>query len=316
MDQNQNDQFNNLKQTKSKIIDCEVKDDKGLNDFQKLPNSVQIAIPKVGIERFRIPLRFKHKDGTVYSHDCEVGMSIYLQKHKTGANMSRFCAILQDQSEKEGTEGIVDQEFLKTILNRYRTELRDEESEALIPEADIKIKFSYPVKQPSLKSGNWGWQYYECELKATSTDRGDFINLQVEYEYSSTCPCSLSLSKQYEADYRAGKTTEGSGIASAHSQRSRATLNSFFRLEDFLYVEDIVALLRKAIPTETQSLVKRVDEQAFAILNGENPMFVEHASRRLSVVLDQEARLLDWNVKIEHIESLHSHNAVAFIHKQ
>ena len=61
--------------------------------------------------------------------------------------------------------------------------------------------------------------------------------------------------------------------------------------------------------------MKRVDEQAFAILNGENPMFVEHATRRLAAVLNQEPKVLDWVCSVEHWESLHSHNAIGVISK-
>ncbi len=53
-------------------------------------------------------------------------------------------------------------------------------------------------------------------------------------------------------------------------------------------MEDLVAIIRKGLPTETQSMVKRIDEQAFAIMNGSNPMFVEHATRRLSKVLNAD----------------------------
>ena len=63
-------------------------------------------------------------------------------------------------------------------------------------------------------------------------------------------------------------------------------------------------------------MVKRIDEQAFAILNAENPMFVEHASRRLAHVLNLEEKILDWEASVEHFESLHSHNAVAYIRKE
>ena len=35
----------------------------------------------------------------------------------------------------------------------------------------------------------------------------------------------------------------------------------------------------KAVPTETQVMVKREDEQAFAELNAANPIFVEDAAR-------------------------------------
>jgi GTP cyclohydrolase I len=123
------------------------------------------------------------------------------------------------------------------------------------------------------------------------------------------------MAKQYEQDYRDGKTSEGSGIATAHSQRSNAKTEIVFDVEDDISIEELVTILRSALPTETQSLVKRLDEQAFAILNGENPIFVEHVARRLSQALDSEKRILDWNVHIEHWESLHSHNAVAYISK-
>ncbi|MAX67381.1 MAG: GTP cyclohydrolase, partial [Halobacteriovoraceae bacterium] len=54
---------------------------------------------------------------------------------------------------------------------------------------------------------------------------------------------------------------------------------------------------------------------AFAILNGTHPMFVEHATKRVSKVLNAQEYIKDWLVELEHIESLHSHNAAAVIYK-
>lgn len=302
-----------LRNKKEDIMNPGIKDASGLNDFQKKPNEVHITIPKVGIERFRIPLNFEHADGSVMSHDAEASMFIFLESHKTGANMSRFCNILQAQS----AEKVINLQFFKDILRKYRTDLRDYEDEPLMPKAHLKLDFKYPVKQQSLKSGNWGWQYYECEWEGIE-DKTDQVLMQltIRYEYSSTCPCSLSMSKQYEKEYREGKTTEGSGIASAHSQRSIATIKVTHDANTEFHIEDLIGLCRQALPTETQSLVKRVDEQAFAILNGDNPMFVEHATRRISTIFNECDRLLDWEAKVEHIESLHSHNAVAYIRKE
>lgn len=227
--------------------------------------------------------------------------------------MSRFCNILQNQGEAD----IVNSKFFSTVLRRYRTELRDYDNESLIPQSHLKLKFKYPVKQQSLKSGNWGWQYYEIDMEGIENAKDQaFINLTLQYEYSSTCPCSLSMSKQYEQEYRNGETTEGSGIASAHSQRSVATITVTYSPETDFHIEDLVGLMRIALPTETQSLVKRLDEQAFAILNGDNPMFVEHSTRRISTVLNQDNRIIDWEAKVEHLESLHSHNAVGYIRKE
>ncbi|AYF45328.1 MULTISPECIES: GTP cyclohydrolase FolE2 [Halobacteriovorax] len=302
-----------LRNSSEDILNCQIKDDTGLNDFQKTANDVHIAIPKVGIERFRIPLNFEHRDGSVRSTDAQASMFVFLEAHKTGANMSRFCNILQ----AEGLEKNVNNEFFATVLRRYRTDLRDYDTEPLIPQAHLTLDFNYPVKQQSLKSGNWGWQYYNVSMEGIEGRDGiPYINLTLKYEYSSTCPCSLSMSKQYEEQYRNGETTEGSGIASAHSQRSVATITVKYKAESKFHVEDLIELMRIALPTETQSLVKRLDEQAFAILNGDNPMFVEHSTRRISEVLNSEKEILDWQAKVEHLESLHSHNAVGYIRKE
>jgi GTP cyclohydrolase I len=139
--------------------------------------------------------------------------------------------------------------------------------------------------------------------------------MTLTYEYSSTCPCSLSMAKQYEMDYQAGRTTEGSGIGVPHSQRSTLKAKVQIDPSQDIFIEDLIILLKEAIPTETQSLVKRLDEQAFAILNGSHPMFVEHATKRLYKVLNKTEFIKDWICQLEHLESLHSHNAAAVIYK-
>ena len=294
------------------ILDCPAKDESGLHDFQKLPNIHGGAIPRVGIERFRIPITLHHPEGQIMGHDAEASMFVSLRSDKTGVNMSRLCAILQE----ELALGPVDKPTLKTILKRYRRELRDSSEEALLTRSELGLKFRYPTRQKSLRSQNWGWQYYAVEILASEReDVGFSLELTLKYEYSSTCPCSLSMAKQYERDFRQGKVTEGSGIATAHGQRSCATVTCCISPEGHFFVEELVALMRKAIPTETQALVKRVDEQAFAIINGENPMFVEHVARRLDHAFEREAHIFDWKAKIEHFESLHGHNAVAYTQK-
>jgi len=296
-----------------RVLNCEVKDQTGLNDFQKLPSLQQVSIPRVGIERFRLPLTFENSSGDITHHDAHASMFIYLDGSKTGANMSRFCAILQEEAAKAP----INADFFKLLLGRYRSDLRDFDSEDLISKSELELCFNYALKQKSLKSNNWGWQYYDCKIKGIQTKSGHtLIDLTVNYEYSSTCPCSLSMAKQYEEDFRNGKTDEGNGIATAHSQRSNAEVTITFDVENWISIEQLVSMLRNAIPTETQSLVKRLDEQAFAILNGENPMFVEHVARRLNKELDNKENILNWSARIEHFESLHSHNAVAYIQKE
>jgi len=67
--------------------------------------------------------------------------------------------------------------------------------------------------------------------------------------------------------------------------------------------------------TPVQTAVKREDEQAFALANGGNLMFCEDAARRIQHALDTDDRIADFHVRLEHQESLHPHDAVAYASK-
>ena len=82
-----------------------------------------------------------------------------------------------------------------------------------------------------------------------------------------------------------------------------------------LFIEQVHAMALEALKTETQVMVKREDEQAFAELNGAYPKFVEDAARLLFAELDKNQSVVDFQVSCAHLESLHSHDAVAVIQK-
>jgi GTP cyclohydrolase IB len=65
-----------------------------------------------------------------------------------------------------------------------------------------------------------------------------------------------------------------------------------------------------------QTAVKRVDEQEFAKLNGQNLMFCEDSARRLKRALDGQPCYQDFWLRVNHLESLHAHNAVAIATKE
>ena len=75
------------------------------------------------------------------------------------------------------------------------------------------------------------------------------------------------------------------------------------------------ALCLRALQTETQVMVKREDEQAFAELNGAHLKFVEDAARLLYREFDADKRIRDFQIACSHLESLHSHDAVSVICK-
>jgi GTP cyclohydrolase I len=162
--------------------------------------------------------------------------------------------------------------------------------------------------QPSLRSGLEGFQFYDVAFEGVMTDDGHYRRfIQFDFVYSSACPCSAELA-EHARDHRGAYTVP-------HSQRSKARLTIEEAEGKKIWIEDLHALCLRALRTETQVMVKREDEQAFAELNGAHLKFVEDAARLLYAELAQDRRIADFQIACSHQESLHSHDAVSVICK-
>jgi GTP cyclohydrolase I len=129
--------------------------------------------------------------------------------------------------------------------------------------------------------------------------------MHLDFTYSSACPCSYELSVHANL---------ARGVAAVpHSQRSVAKLSVAYDAD--FWIEDLVDIARDTLQTETQVMVKREDEQAFAELNAANLKFVEDAVRLLYQGLDSDERIEDFRVFASHKESLHSHDAISVLVK-
>ena len=174
--------------------------------------------------------------------------------------------------------------------------------------AGIKISFQYPMKQKSLRSGLEGWQYYNCAYEARLDDLDRLRRIvHFEFVYSTACPCSAELSEHARINRDV--------YCVPHSQRSKAKISVELAKDSVLFIEDLHKHCADALKTETQVMVKREDEQAFAELNGAYVKFVEDAARLLYAALDSDPRIADFEAACIHLESLHSHDAVSVICK-
>jgi GTP cyclohydrolase I len=268
-----------------------------LPDLQNGPESLikgaRTGIQHVGISNFRLPVRFRARSGGELTLETAVTGSVSLEANKKGINMSRIMRSFYKHAEQSFSF-----EVIGGVLDSYLADLESYD-------ARIQMRLNYPMLKPSLRSGLEGWQYYNVALEMVrNQDRAQRI-VHLDYVYSSTCPCSLELSEH-------ARRTRGQ-IATPHSQRSVARVSVELTGEDWLWFEDIVDLCNAAIPTETQVMVKREDEQAFAELNGANPIFVEDAVRLLCERLQADPRIGDFRVVASHQESLHSHDAVSVL---
>jgi GTP cyclohydrolase I len=90
-------------------------------------------------------------------------------------------------------------------------------------------------------------------------------------------------------------------------------------LDDFIDEFPLSVIINDAeaaLGTAVQTAVKRADEQAFALANGQNLMFCEDAARRLNLALRRTPGISAFQLRVIHAESLHAHDAVAESHWQ
>jgi GTP cyclohydrolase I len=253
-----------------------------------------VPIQQVGISNFRLPLKFKRREGAPIMLEASIDGYVSLEMDKKGINMSRIMRTFYKFQEK-----VFQLNSLEEILHAYKDDLDSQES-------FLRISFNYPLLTDSLRSGLKGYQYYKVSFEGHLDTYNQFHKyMHLSFEYSSACPCS------YELAEHARKTRDIAAIP--HSQRSVADVT--VALKDEFFVEDLVQICRNALKTETQVMVKREDEQAFAEMNGAFQKFVEDAARLLYDELDSYNSIRDFVVRCIHMESLHSHDAVSRICK-
>jgi GTP cyclohydrolase I len=269
-----------------------------LPDLQNGPASLiegaDVPIQQVGISDFKLPLKYPRPDGELLTLETSVDGYVGLEAGKKGINMSRIMRSFYDFKDD-----VFHPDKLEEVLRTYRQDLDSQT-------AYLRLSFNYPIMKESLRSGLEGYQYYNVGIEGTMDEEGNFRKfMHLDFEYSSACPCSYELSEH------AREEREVASIP--HSQRSVASMT--VELDEELFVEELVQHCRDALMTETQVMVKREDEQAFAEMNGAFQKFVEDAARLLYEELNDEERIIDFSIRCVHMESLHSHDAVSRICK-
>lgn len=257
---------------------------------------------------------------------CEVDVFVDLSDPKAkGIHMSRlYLAVSEDLKSQKLSKDLIYDLLVKLISEQQGKSLQ----------AKIKIKFNLSMMRKALVSQTFGERHYPIELEAVATKVGDDYHFELEASfkalYSSTCPCSAALSRQLiqenwkkfsdqkdsvsAEEVSAWLNKETSMVATPHAQRSEAHLKLRPKEFDEALIRGWIEVLeRQVLKTPVQTAVKREDEQEFARLNGTNLMFCEDAARRVASWLDNNKEILAYWAKMEHRESLHSHNAVSEI---
>jgi GTP cyclohydrolase I len=300
------------------------------NTAQALPDvarqaQTQVAgtLDWVGMDGIQAPLLVADADGQVQRVSARVDAQVNLHRPEArGIHMSRLYLLVEQALTAEPLTPCMLRKLLHGFLDTH-AELSDR--------ARLRIHFDHLLRRSALKSDHSGWRSYPVTVTASMRDGEVDVELRTDIVYSSTCPASAALSRQliqqqFANDFAVDAPlqreavlkwlgSEQGMIATPHAQRSTASLRLRMAPAFGFALESIIDRVEAALGTPVQTAVKREDEQAFALANGQNLMFCEDAARRIQTVLNADERIADYAVRVAHHESLHPHDAVAHASK-
>jgi GTP cyclohydrolase I len=250
-------------------------------DVQSSADTRQIAINKVGIKDIRHPVRVKDRSEDEQATIANFNMYVYLPHNFKGTHMSRFVQILNTH-EREIT------------LDSFKVMLEEMAERLESTEGHIEMSFPFFVNKKAPISGVESLLDYHVTLLGQIKDGVSDISVKVIVPVTSLCPCSKKIS-----DY------------GAHNQRSHVTLT--VRMDEFVWIEELIDLVEAEASCELFGLLKRPDEKYVTERAYDNPKFVEDMVRDVAARLNADDRISAYTVESENFESIHNHSAYALI---
>ncbi len=254
-------------------------------DIQSQSDDRNIPINKVGIKDLKYPVKVLDKKNGFQDTVANINMYVALPHHYKGTHMSRFVEMLPSIQKN------ISLQVFSTILKEMKKQLNAES-------AHIEISFPYFVEKKAPVSKTAGLMCYKCTIIGTSSpsDKIDLI-LELYVPILSVCPCSLEISD-----------------IGAHNQRGEVKLS--IRFKKFVWIEDLIDLIESSASCDVFSVLKRVDEKYVTEKSFSNPKFVEDIVRDIAKKLKKDPNITWFATSVENFESIHNHNAYAFITSQ
>jgi len=251
-------------------------------DIQNQKDDRNINIDKVGIKDIRYPITVRDKEIKTQQTVASINMYVNLPKDYKGTHMSRLIEILNEHNRSISIQNVSD--ILSTMKKRL-----DAES------AHIEISFPYFVMKSSPVTHSQGLMEYQCTFKGNLNKEKDLIVI-INVPITTLCPCSKEIS-----DF------------GAHNQRGEVRLQ--VRFKKFVWIEDLIKLVEETASSDIYSVLKRADEKYVTEKAYENPKFVEDIVRDIAKKLEHDTNITWFAVESENFESIHNHNAYAYIER-
>lgn len=249
-------------------------------DVQSTPDLRNQPINQVGIKDLHFPISINSSSGLQHTV-ARLTMTVFLPAHQKGTHMSRFVALMEQQTEP---------------LDFQRLHNLTAEMITLLDSNAGKISVSFPFfRQKSAPiSGIRSLMDYQVTLSG-EIENGEYRHtLQVIVPVTSLCPCSKEIS-QY----------------GAHNQRSHVTVT--LDCAEAVDIEEVIDCVEAQASCQLYGLLKRPDEKFVTEQAYENPKFVEDMVRDIAGALRADSRIKAYTVESENFESIHNHSAYACI---
>jgi len=259
------------------------------NDLPDLQNTKDIRgkyIQRAGIERVKIPIAISRKkaDGIPTTVQAAVSMYVSIGEEIKGANMSRFLECLMAYESV-----VITSEHMKVMVEDMLSRLESKDGY-------IEIRFDYFMPKQAPVSKTRGVQAYEVAFIGREVNgKYDFV-IEVNVTGTTLCPCSKEISEY-----------------GAHNQRNNVRVR-LTGSDELYWVEDIIEIIESCMSCPIYPVLKREDEKWVTEKAYENPKFVEDLARDVALVLD-EKDVSSYHIKCQAEESIHHHEAVAYLSK-
>ncbi|MCS7280292.1 MAG: GTP cyclohydrolase FolE2 [Desulfobacterota bacterium] len=254
-------------------------------DVQNMEDHRMVDIDKVGVKNIKYPIVVLDKKNGIQHTVATIDMYVNLPHNFKGTHMSRFVEILHEN------KNMINMKNLPGILKEMKKRLNAEK-------AHIEIRFPYFIKKQAPVSKTPGYLEYECAFIGSMNEADEmkeFI-VSVSVPINTLCPCSKEISNY-----------------GAHNQRGIVRVSVKFK--KFFWIEDLINTIENCASSDIYSVLKREDEKYVTEKAYENPKFVEDVVRDIAIELSKDNNFTWFAIEAENLESIHNHNAYAFIER-
>ncbi|MCW5937294.1 MAG: GTP cyclohydrolase I FolE2 [Fimbriimonadaceae bacterium] len=251
-----------------------------LPDIQKTKDTRNIPIDKVGVRGVKYPITVLDRDNGEQQTIGDFTLTVDLPSEFKGTHMSRFLEVLNQTGRQVSVHSLP--EMLHQMTSRLHAR-----------QAHVAIRFPFFMVKRAPVTGAEGMMQFECGFDAEGN--GEFESkLFVRVPVTTLCPCSKEISS-----------------AGAHNQRGWVTAKVV--PNGHIWLEELIEMIEASASCALFPVLKRPDEKWVTETAYQNPRFVEDMVREVALRFDSDDRILRYEVEVENEESIHAHNAYAYL---